>query len=278
MKEFDVAISFAGEDRSVAREIALSLKRQGLRVFYDDEEQANLLGECLTEYLVEIYKNRSSYCVVLVSQHYVRKRWTRHEWKAAQARAFEEFDNAYILPIRLDDAELPGLLPTIGFLSLKAQPLKEIIGIIYEKVVRQAELNQVARQADSAFQQGKYDLCVKLLENPRLKGKMATQPQALKLLANAKIALRLYQDAISALKEVLRLNKEDFEGNFLLGICYYRVGEFGKAVSCYEHALRLSPNHITVITDLKAARVWRRLSQIPLLGQIVKQLVTRVIA
>ncbi len=55
-------------------------------------EQAELLGECLTEYLIDIYKNKASYCVVLVSKHYESKRWASHEWKAAQARALEEYD------------------------------------------------------------------------------------------------------------------------------------------------------------------------------------------
>ena len=88
MKTFDVAISFAGEDRPIAQRLAQILKSYDLVVFYDDDAQAGLLGENLTEYLIDIYKNSSSFCVVLVSEHYVRKRWARHEWKAAQVRAF----------------------------------------------------------------------------------------------------------------------------------------------------------------------------------------------
>jgi hypothetical protein len=103
MKTFDIAISFAGEDRPIAQRLAHILKRYGLVVFYDDDAQADLLGENLKEYLIDIYKNRASYCLVLVSEHYVRIRWTRHEWKAAQAGALDEFDRAYILPIRLDN-------------------------------------------------------------------------------------------------------------------------------------------------------------------------------
>jgi hypothetical protein len=48
--DFDIAISFAGEDRPIALELATKLKAGGLLVFYDDDQQAELLGERLLEY------------------------------------------------------------------------------------------------------------------------------------------------------------------------------------------------------------------------------------
>ena len=100
MKPFDVAISFAGEDRGIANQLAQLLKASGLLIFYDDDERSQLLGENLFEYLIEIYKNQASYCVILVSKDYVKKRWPRHDFHAVQARVFEQFDQAYMLPIR----------------------------------------------------------------------------------------------------------------------------------------------------------------------------------
>ncbi len=41
-KEYDVAVSFAGEDRQYAEDLAKRLKRGGYRVFYDEFEQAQL--------------------------------------------------------------------------------------------------------------------------------------------------------------------------------------------------------------------------------------------
>lgn len=157
MPDYDVALSFAGEDRAIARELALYLKARDVLVFYDDDAQAELLGEHLTEYLVELYRRRASYCVVLVSEHYVRKRWTRHEWRAAQTRAFEEFDRAYILPIRLDETELPGLLPTMGYLSLTEKSLSTIGDAIWTKVASTSETNKLYRQAEQAYNNGAYD-------------------------------------------------------------------------------------------------------------------------
>ena len=35
--KYDVALSFAGEDRSIAREIAESLKKENISVFFDED-------------------------------------------------------------------------------------------------------------------------------------------------------------------------------------------------------------------------------------------------
>jgi hypothetical protein len=44
--------------------------------------------------------------------------WTSLEARSAQARALEEKGSEYILPIRVDDIELEGLLPTIGYVPI----------------------------------------------------------------------------------------------------------------------------------------------------------------
>lgn len=53
----------------------------------------------------------------LVSSNYAKKVWTNHELRAAQVRALEEGEQEYILQIRLDDTEIPGLLPTIKYID-----------------------------------------------------------------------------------------------------------------------------------------------------------------
>lgn len=43
--EYDVCLSFAGEQRWYVDEVAAQLKQRGVRLFYDRYEQANLLGQ-----------------------------------------------------------------------------------------------------------------------------------------------------------------------------------------------------------------------------------------
>lgn len=113
---YDVALSFAGEDRKYAEELAQILVDRGINVFYDQYEEATLWGKNLYTHLSEVYQKQARFCVMLLSQHYAQKVWTNHEREAAQSRAFQE-KKEYILPLRLDNTEIPGILPTIGYLT-----------------------------------------------------------------------------------------------------------------------------------------------------------------
>jgi TIR domain-containing protein len=131
--EFDVALSFAGEDRQVAENLADGLRAAGVRVFYDRYEQVQLWGKDLYQHLQQVYRDRAKYCIIFVSQHYAGKLWPRHELKQAQVRAFQE-SREYILPLRLDDSELPGLNATVGYIDLRQHPLMSVQELILRKV------------------------------------------------------------------------------------------------------------------------------------------------
>jgi sulfatase modifying factor 1 len=127
-ERYNVALSFAGEDRAYARALADALKQRGVKVFYDEYEEANLWGEDLYTYLSDLYQNRAQYVVMFLSQHYAAKLWTNHERRASQARAFQE-SRSYILPIRLDDTTVEGVLPTTGYIrwSKEADSIADLI-------------------------------------------------------------------------------------------------------------------------------------------------------
>jgi hypothetical protein len=131
--EFDVALSFAGENRSVVKELAGMLVNAGAEVFYDEYKQATLWGKDLYQHLQDIYQNRAKYCVVFVSKNYIKKHWAKHELKNAQARAFASH-REYILPLRMDSTVLPGLPATVGYLDLKKHDLEEIAVLLLEKL------------------------------------------------------------------------------------------------------------------------------------------------
>lgn len=131
--EYDVALSFAGEDRSHAKSLADELRKRGLKVFYDEYEKTTLFGEDLYAHLSDVYQKRARFVVMLLSQHYAQKLWTNHERKAAQARAFSE-RRAYILPVRLDDTEIDGVLPTTGYLRIPPESSSSLADAIEEKL------------------------------------------------------------------------------------------------------------------------------------------------
>jgi hypothetical protein len=130
---YDVALSFAGEDRDHARRIAELLRVRGFSVFFDENEQATLWGRNLYTHLSDVYQNKARYCLMFISVHYASKLWTKRERDAAQARAFRE-SREYILPLRLDDTALPGIEETVGYIDLRNTPAEEVVGLLTEKL------------------------------------------------------------------------------------------------------------------------------------------------
>ncbi len=116
MFEYDVALSFAGEDRAFVEECAEILRSLNINVFYDNYEKDVLLGKNLYSYLADIYQNKAHFAVVFVSKSYKEKRWTKHELEYITARKFQQ-DEEYLLPIKLDETELDEIPPTTGYLK-----------------------------------------------------------------------------------------------------------------------------------------------------------------
>ena len=115
--EYDVALSFAGEDRDYVLEVATYLKNNGIRVFYDQFETVGLWGRDLYSHLDTVYRKSARFCVMFISASYAEKVWTNHERRSAQARAMSE-NEEYLLPCRFDRTEIEGLAPTIGIVIL----------------------------------------------------------------------------------------------------------------------------------------------------------------
>jgi hypothetical protein len=116
--EFDVAVSFAGEDREIVQGIVDKVKAAGITVFYDTDYRAEMWGEDLVEFLDQIYRVKARYTMMFISRFYAEKMWTNHERRSAIARAVEQ-RSSYILPVRLDSAPLGGLRPTVGYVDAR---------------------------------------------------------------------------------------------------------------------------------------------------------------
>lgn len=84
--EYDVALSFAGEQREYVERVAKFLKSKDIRVFYDRDVQSVLWGKNLSVALEEIYLDKAQYCIIFISSDYAKKEWTCLEVSAAMER------------------------------------------------------------------------------------------------------------------------------------------------------------------------------------------------
>ncbi len=129
----DFAISFAGEDRSIARRIANALKNAGVKIFYDEFFESDLVGKKLSTYFQEKYGPQIRYLIVLISKYYGLKDWTNLELKIAREEAKVREDE-FIIPIRLDDAIILGIHDDIGFIDYNKKGLDGTVKILLEKL------------------------------------------------------------------------------------------------------------------------------------------------
>jgi len=133
--EYEVVLSFAGEDREYVERVAHILKANEVSVFYDNYEEASLWGKDLVEHLHKVYSGSARYCVMFISKHYADKVWPTHERRSAFEKAIETKEE-YILPARFDDTEIPGLRKTIGYVDLRRKSPKQLAALILDKLGR----------------------------------------------------------------------------------------------------------------------------------------------
>ena len=132
--EYDVALSFAGEDRATADKFADLLTSREIKVYYDPYEPDAIWGKDVVDHLVNLYARKARYCVLFLSQHYPLRKWTEVERTSAQERAFRDA-NEYILPILLDDVEVAGITETTGYRDLRQHSMESIAGVLEQKLI-----------------------------------------------------------------------------------------------------------------------------------------------
>jgi len=131
--EYDVVLSFAGEQRNYVEQVADMLRRRGLGLFYDKYEDVEMWGKDLVEHLHELYARKGRYCVMFISREYAGKVWPTAERRAALERQVAQ-KGEYILPARFDDTDLPGLSTTVCYIDLRGLPPSEFAEKVVAKV------------------------------------------------------------------------------------------------------------------------------------------------
>jgi MFS family permease len=131
---YEVALSYASEDRAYVGRVAAGLRRAGVSFFYDRHELASSWGQDLKEHLNTVYGGQSRFIVLFVSAHYAAKVWPRQELRVAQAEALRRQGQACLLPARLDDTSIPGLSPTIAYVDCRSTTPDELASLIVERL------------------------------------------------------------------------------------------------------------------------------------------------
>lgn len=104
-KEFEIAISFAGENRKLAKYIAEQFEKIDVPVFYDELYESNYLGKAWSKEFERIFINDSRYVVCLLDTFHKDKIWPTFERDCFKRRV----PNGDVIPIYLDDTIFVGI-------------------------------------------------------------------------------------------------------------------------------------------------------------------------
>ena len=132
-KDYQVALSFAGEQREYVEDVAHHLDARGIAVFYDGFEKVRLWGKDGVEAFHKVYAEQTMHVVMFISEAYARKAWPRHERRSAFSRMLKQ-EKEYVVPVRFDETSLPGLPDTIQYLSATDYSPAELAVMIAQKV------------------------------------------------------------------------------------------------------------------------------------------------
>jgi len=145
---FDFALSFAGQDRHIAKSLRDELTAKGHRVFYDRDFEHEMLGQNGADYLRDIYSSQARYCLVVLSRSYEQSTWAQLEKESIQSRQIRG-DQGILIPICSSDFLPPWLPETRVYFNLAARPISELFEIL-ERLVRSERiaLPDVRKQND----------------------------------------------------------------------------------------------------------------------------------
>jgi hypothetical protein len=132
---YQVALSYAGEDRPYVKRVYDYLTTRGVSAFYDRADPTLLWGGHLTEELNRIYEKDSASVVIFASNHYAAKDWTRHERRSALSKAVHSA-GVYVLLAKFDDTTLPGIPGDVVHLSLRDRTPEEFGSLLVERLTQ----------------------------------------------------------------------------------------------------------------------------------------------
>lgn len=132
---YDVAVSFSGSERRLAKRIASSLIKAGLAVFYDELYESEFIGRELTAYFGEVYSTRSRLCLILLSKEYLIRNWPTLEAEFARSRRLADRD--YVVVYQLEEAaNLPGLPSTVAYFTAKKHRAVDVVRTLTARIAR----------------------------------------------------------------------------------------------------------------------------------------------
>jgi hypothetical protein len=143
--KYDVALSFAGEQRDYVEAVWKGLIRNGLSVFYDEDPkvQATHLGERFSELAQNVYGTGAEFVVMFLSREYNDKIWPVLEASLISDRMRDRrFVNTGVFIVKFDETHIRGIPNDIWYTSANKQSADQYVETLLEAISARRKINQ----------------------------------------------------------------------------------------------------------------------------------------
>ena len=128
--EYDFALSFAGENREVARVIATQLEMLDCTVFFDGN-LSNFLGKTWAKEFADIFSVKARFVVPILDRFHLEKIWPTFEREHFAPRVADEA----VIPIFLDETRFPGIPSDLVGITFRVEPGDELANRVTDEIV-----------------------------------------------------------------------------------------------------------------------------------------------
>ena len=132
LPDIHVFICHASKDKPTARQVAHFLKGLGSEVWFDEWEIK--VGESIVQ-KIDGALGQVTHLLLLLSKHSVYRPWVQKEFSSALMRQLSD-SSITVLPMRLDDSQLPALLADIKYADARTGLSQGLAEIEYALLLR----------------------------------------------------------------------------------------------------------------------------------------------
>ena len=141
MNTYTIAVSYASEQRYYVEKFVDYFIRKNINIYYDRNEQTQMLGTLLHEKLQEIYTEDTYYRIIFLSKDYIDKPITKMESEYILADNVYQKNKLYVF--KFDETTLPGLNRNFVYSTIKDYPNPEDYAeLIYDAIKKKTLVSQ----------------------------------------------------------------------------------------------------------------------------------------
>jgi hypothetical protein len=134
--EHDVVITFSTADRSTAEEFARLLAGRNIKVSLAELKDPNVGNTGPLAHLAETFARKARFYLLLISRSFPQTNWKDVEQMTEQQHAGTT-PGSSLIPVRLDDTDLPGVENPTQVRDLRSHSKQEIVDLIADTIVRE---------------------------------------------------------------------------------------------------------------------------------------------